>query len=119
MIKESIMEAKLLVIEEGVAYTLFLLKFTGDLGIKLQYPAEILSDNQAAIIVINKGRGSFKRTKHILNKYHWIQQYIDGGVIVLKHISTETNIADFFTKPLTGAIFWFFLHIIIRNSKYM
>jgi len=88
-----------------------------DLGLPLKVPVQIFSDNEAAIQVAKKGRGSFKRTKHFLNKYHWIKQYIDNETVELIHVRSENNIADFFTKPIIGALFWFFLELIIRNHE--
>ena len=117
LVTKSVMEAELLALEEGLTYALFLGNLMQDLGLPLKVPIQIFSDNEAAILVAKKGRGSFKRTKHFLNKYHWIKQFIDDKTVELIHVRSENNIADYFTKPIIGVLFWFFLELIIRNHE--
>ena len=40
--------------------------------------------------------------KHISVQYLWLQGRIHSGDLVLMRVSTEKNLADLFTKPLTG-----------------
>ena len=117
LVTKSVMEAELLALEEGLTYALFLGNLMQDLGLPLKVPIQIFSDNEAAILVAKKGRGSFKRTKHFLNKYHWIKQFIDDKTVELIHVRSENNIADYFTKPIIGVLFWFFLELIVRNHE--
>ena len=58
----------------------------------------IFEDNQSTICLAN-GQGS-KRSKHIDIKYHFIQDKIANGEIIVQYCDTNDMIADIFTKPL-------------------
>ena len=45
------------------------------------------------------------RTKHINIKYHHFRAHIQKGTITVKHVDTENQIADIFTKPLHAPLF--------------
>ena len=54
--------------------------------------------NQTAI-KLAKDEISHKKTKHIAVKYHYSKEQQDLGTIIISYMSTENNLADFFTKP--------------------
>lgn len=56
-------------------------------------------DNQSAIVVA-KNPTHHGKTKHIDICYHFIKGLVTYGVIALHHYSTESQLADIFTKPL-------------------
>ena len=56
-------------------------------------------DNQEAI-ALAKNPVHHKRTKHIDICYHFIRFEIANGIVNLKYIPSNQNIADMFTKPL-------------------
>ena len=43
-------------------------------------------------------------SKHSGIRYHWIRELILAGLIELKHVSSENNQSDLFTKPLSRII---------------
>ena len=43
--------------------------------------------------------------KHIAIKYHWLQIFVVNGDIEIKHVDTEEQIVDIFTKPLYSDLF--------------
>ena len=43
----------------------------------------------------------YSRTKYIEIKYHFIRDHVQKGDIELDFVSTEKQIADIFTKPLS------------------
>ena len=45
------------------------------------------------------------RTKHINIKYHHFREAVKNNVITVKHVSTEQQKADIYTKPLCAALF--------------
>jgi hypothetical protein len=68
--------------------------------------------------IINKGHGNFKRTKHFINKFYWIKQFVDDGSVEFKYLATNDMIADFFTKSITGLKFYTFIgNMIDPNLK--
>ena len=46
-------------------------------------------------------RRGLGKAKHISVQYLWLQGRVDSGDLVLMKVSTEKNLADLFTKPLT------------------
>ena len=63
-------------------------------------PYDCYCDNQAAI---KMGQHSFNtnRTKHIDVRCAFIKHAITSNIIKLYYISTDLNVADMFTKPLS------------------
>ena len=46
-----------------------------------------------------------KRTKHILVRYHYIQDLVQKGFVKLIPLATTNMIADILTKPLGRVLF--------------
>jgi hypothetical protein len=68
-------------------------------------PATVRQDNQATIRLLEKGRSDSKRTKHINTRFFFVHDRIEKGEIRLEYTPTTEMVADFFTKPLQGALF--------------
>lgn len=57
-------------------------------------------DSQSAIrLVLNLEFHS--QTKHVDRKYHMIRKQIPNGLLQINYISTNNNVANIFTKPVT------------------
>jgi hypothetical protein len=69
-----------------------------DIGIPQKRPTTIRKNNQTAI-KLAEDETSHKRTKYIAVKYHYFKEQQDIGTISISYISSEDNLADFFTKP--------------------
>ena len=48
------------------------------------------------------------KTKHIEIRYHFIQDMIQKGVVKLKYVPKEEQVADVLTKPLARVKFEYF-----------
>ena len=59
----------------------------------------IYCDNTAAIAVV-KDPKYYGKTKHIKMRYHYIREAITEQDVILKHISTNSMVADPLTKPI-------------------
>ena len=70
-----------------------------DLGYPQEYPTVVWEDNQTVLGLL-KDETHHNKTKHVDVKYHWIKEqlYPVGGLADIRYISTDDNIADFFTK---------------------
>jgi hypothetical protein len=67
----------------------------------------LYQDNLSAMLLEKNGRASSsKRTKHIHMRYFYIKDKVDQGCIRIEHCGTADMVADFFTKPLQGALFF-------------
>ena len=70
-------------------------------------------DNLSAIGFSQKGRGSFKRSKHIKVRYFWLKGLIDEGILLLKYVPSKKMVADILTKPVVGAQFKYLLKMLL------
>jgi hypothetical protein len=64
----------------------------------------LLCDNESAI-KIGYNPVQHSRTKHIEVHHHFIRDHIAKGDINLKHVRTDKQLADIFTKPLDEKVF--------------
>jgi hypothetical protein len=66
----------------------------------------VLQDNKSTILLATNGRASSsKRTKHIHMRFYFVKDRINSGEIEVEFCPSEEMVADFFTKPLQGALF--------------
>ena len=62
-------------------------------------------DNQGAI-ALAENYISNSRTKHIERRHYFIRECVENGKLRVPFVPTKDNVADFFTKPLTGKTFF-------------
>ncbi len=63
-------------------------------------PLRMFSDNKSAIDMARNDT-HHSRSKHIDIRHHFIREKVQAGAIVLQWVSTEQQLADIFTKPLS------------------
>ena len=61
-------------------------------------------DNKSTICLVNKGKSTSERTRHIKNRYFFITYYIEANEIKVEYLPKGDMVADMFTKPLDGAL---------------
>ena len=77
----------------------------------------LYQDNTSAIRLENNGKASStKRTRHINIRYFLITDRVAKGEIEIEYCPTEEMLADYFTKPLQGALFQKFRNAILGIS---
>ncbi|XP_019265889.1 PREDICTED: uncharacterized protein LOC109243414 [Nicotiana attenuata] len=96
-------EAKYKALSKLVAELTWLTRLLPDLSVPISYPVYVFCDNQAAIHIA-KNPVFHERTKHIEVDFHFIQKKLADGLIQLFHVTTSNQLADIFTKPLTGVL---------------
>jgi hypothetical protein len=69
-----------------------------DFGCKFS-KVPLLCDNESAIKLANNPV-NHSRTKHIDISHHFLRDHEAKGDITLRHVSTDKQLADIFTKPL-------------------
>ena len=63
-------------------------------------------DNMSSMLLeCNGQQSSTKCTKHMDSRYFYMSDHIRNKTLSLKHCPTEEMLADYFTKPLQGALF--------------
>ena len=64
----------------------------------------VLIDNIGAIEMLDMKSGKW-RTKHVNTRYHWIKEFIDDELVLVKYIKSEENVSDICTKNLPPNLF--------------
>jgi hypothetical protein len=64
----------------------------------------VFEDNMGAIAIAQAPKMT-PRTKHIGIKYHFFRQFVSNGTVKIKHVESEKQVADIFTKGLTAQKF--------------
>ena len=66
----------------------------------------LYQDNQSAIRMERNGRNSCTgNSRHIHIRYFFVKDRLDKGEVEVLYCPTEQTLADFFTKPLQGALY--------------
>jgi hypothetical protein len=86
-------------LHEAAREAMFLGEVLTDLDFKSPEATPIFCDNSAAII-LSEDHVGHPRVKHIRVKYHYTQEQVRDGLMVVKKIRSEDNTADILTKPL-------------------
>ena len=76
----------------------------------------IYQDNKSTIRLLEKGHSTSMRTRHINIRYFYLKDRIDRGDIKIEYCKSEDMLADMFTKPLQGKLFYR-LRSLIRNLE--
>ena len=67
-------------------------------GKPVQLPINVYCDNTGAIYITKNPQ--LRRVKHIDNRYHYVKDYVEDGLLKIQYIGSEANLADPFTKNL-------------------
>ena len=67
-------------------------------------PTPVLGDNKSVEFAVNNPETS-QRTRHIETRYFKIRDYVQKLWIRVRHIGTDFNVSDFFTKALARVKF--------------
>ena len=66
-------------------------------------------DNQSTMRLAQNGKlSSGQRTRHINIRYFFITDRIARNEVAIQYCPTKKMVADYFTKPLQGALFYKF-----------
>jgi hypothetical protein len=95
----STTEAEYMALSVSARQALWYIHRFQELGLGFTIPATLHCDNTASINISNNPIVS-SRTKHIDIHYHYIRERLINKDFLLEYISTTSNLADIFTKPL-------------------
>lgn len=99
-VSRSTTEAEYIAASDTTVEIIWLRKFLQELGIEMHNPTNLFVDNQSAIQLV-KNTEQHKKTKHIDVKFHFIREKFQDGTIYVSYISSDKQLADMFTKPLS------------------
>ena len=107
-------EAELVSIDDVISKVLWTKLFLEEQGYNIKQNI-LLRDNQSSMKLEMNGKASSgKRTRHFNIKYFYITDLIARGEVMIKYCPTDLMIADYMTKPLTGAKFKKFRKLIMN-----
>ena len=101
-IAQSSAEAEYYAAVSAANEALWLKQLLKDMGHK-QGTVDIYEDNEACI-ALTKNPQDHKKTKHIQIKYHVVRDYVKQKLVNFKYCPTKDQLADMFTKGLSGSI---------------
>jgi hypothetical protein len=78
----------------------------------------LYQDNKSSILLESNGRGSSgQRTRHMNVRYFFIADRVKSKEIRIEYCPTGIMVADYFTKPLQGAIFRKLRDMVMGNTE--
>ena len=98
-------EAEYVAILEIVVEILFLQSIFEFIGQKIETPIVVNVDNVGAIYLAKKATTS-NRTKHMDICYHFVQEYIEKGEVLIQFVRLKMNNSDIMTKNLNEENYW-------------
>lgn len=102
---KSSTEAELVGLSDSLSQVFWTRNFLAAQGFDMRKPAIVHQDNKSAIFLAEKGYPASSNTKHMDIRYFYVANRIERGEAKIVHTGTADMIADFFTKPLHGAVF--------------
>ena len=97
-------EAEYVAISEMCAEIMFLKQVLEFLKIKVVLPIIVRVDNVGAIYLAQNAV-SGPRMKHVDIRYHFVQDYIEDGIVKIVFVKSEENDSDIYTKNLGEELF--------------
>ena len=101
MVALSTCEAEYMALASAIQEAKFLRQLLGELiGKNIAKATDIYCDNQSAIL-LSKNPVQHQRSKHIDIRYHFIRSEILSKTVNVKYVTSEENLSDLLTKPIT------------------
>jgi hypothetical protein len=92
-------ESEYIAAASATCHGVWLSRIIGDLLCTDVKQLRLLIDNKYAQQLC-KNPVYHERSKHIDTRYHYIRECVGNGVLDVKHVSIENQLADILTKPL-------------------
>ncbi|GJU66384.1 hypothetical protein Tco_1252643 [Tanacetum coccineum] len=99
VISLSSAEAEFRGIAKGLAEALWIRKLGSEIGFPLKESIRIMSDNKAAIQIL-ENPVQHDKTKHVEIDRHFIKEKLEAGIIKLPFVKSEDQLADILTKAV-------------------
>jgi hypothetical protein len=102
----STAEAEYAAAVHSIKQVLWVQNLYQELGLPLNMPSIVQSDNQAAIAISHHPK-FHARTKHIDINMHFLHNHVKDRMINTIYIPTESNLTDIFTKLVQVRGTWY------------
>ena len=84
---------------------IYVVHLCGELGRPITLPAIVMEDNQPVIDLTKDISSRTKKCKHFLMLVNFVREQVHNGLIELRKVPTDENVADILTKILKGHMF--------------
>jgi hypothetical protein len=105
LVARSSTEAELIGLSEGLTHALWIRHCLKDMNAGHECMT-IFQDNESSIHITKNGRNTGQRTRHLDVRYFHAIDCVKKGEIDVTYIPTQDMLADYFTKPLNGTLFY-------------
>ena len=115
-------EAETMALSEAAKEGIFLRRFLDELGLgsssptSLTPPTSLATDNKAARDLAYNPE-HHEKTKHIERRHFYVRELVESEELIVPFVSTTSNMADFFTKPLAGEQFYRLRNAIMNHPS--
>ena len=109
--------AEYIALSEAMKELIWIKNVVQEMGLKITMPLMVYEDNQTCC-KLAKHPISSKRTKHMDIRHAWIREHIDDGMVQVKWIPTQDQLADILTKGLSRPTFEALRRQIMSNAVY-
>jgi len=90
--------------------------FLRSIGVPVTKPSRMLGDNEGCVTNATAFKSSLQK-KHVAISFLRTREAIASGALTFEHVATNDNIADVFTKPLSGAKFWGIVNRFLKHES--
>ena len=102
-------------LSESAKEAVYLSDFLSELGFPARAPTQLATDNTGARD-LSYNPEHHDRVKHVERRHFFIRELVEEKRVVVPFVSTHANMADFFTKPLSGKNFFRLRNAIMNVS---
>ena len=100
MVATSSTHAEIKALYQLVVDLVYVIHTCEEIGRPVHLPAVIFEDNLPAVQLSEPLSSRAKKSRHFLMLVNFIREYVILGLITIKKIKSEDNVADLLTKPL-------------------
>ena len=104
-VTKSVAESEFVIMTEAISTIKFVRGLLEEAGYALKYPVRLWVDNTAAISMVTRKGSLSMRNRHIGVKYAFAREAVEDKIVDVRHVRTEENVADIFTKALHKTLF--------------
>ena len=108
-------EAEIVALSEAAKEAVYLADFLAELGFPARSPTQLATDNTGARD-LSYNPEHHDRVKHVERRHFFIRELVEQQRVVVPYVNTHANLADFFTKPLSGKNFFRLRNAIMNVS---
>ena len=88
-----------------IAEIIYVIHICNELDRPVSLPAIIMEDNSAVVALSEPTSSRVKKSKHFLMLIAYVREQVKEGIVTIRKVGTTENLADIFTKIVTGQPF--------------